>query len=179
MNFTESESKSESGKGRLRDFFLVMTGSVALMTLTAWLNAEVFLEFFAEFLGSGTTLVLWLVILAAGGISAFFVRKTVWRMKLNTALTLLVMYAVITGLAFSALLLGVSWLKFSIAVLVFVSLSALWDKESALKLQGDSLRAAVIWSLATFLLIMTALVFWCFIWGSWDTTRRRFSGNKK
>ena len=48
----------------LRDFFLVMAGSLALMIFFAWFNANVLLEFFADSLGGGTTLVLWLVILA-------------------------------------------------------------------------------------------------------------------
>lgn len=173
MNLTKLD------KGRLRDFFMVMAGSLALMILTAWLNADTLLEFFADFLGSGATLVLWLVILAVGGVAAFFIRKLIWNVKTSTAITLLVTYAVITGLAFSALLLGVSWLTFSIVVFVFVSLGALWNKETALKLQGGSFRAAVIWSLATFLLIMMVIMFWCFVWGSCDTTRRRFSRNKK
>ncbi|MBQ7561742.1 MAG: hypothetical protein IJS99_07920, partial [Synergistaceae bacterium] len=81
-----------------------MAGSLALMIFFAWFNANVLLEFFADSLGGGTTLVLWLVILAVAGISAFIIRQGIWRMKFHTAITLLVIYAVITGLAFSALL---------------------------------------------------------------------------
>ena len=173
MNFTERD------KERLRDFFLVMAGSLALMIFFAWFNANVLLEFFADSLGGGTTLVLWLVILAVAGISAFIIRPGIWRMKFHTAITLLVIYAVITGLAFSALLLGVSWLTFSIVILVFVILGALLNMERALRLQGDSFRAATIWSLAIFVFIMSVLMFWCFIWGAWDTTKRRFSRGKK
>ena len=159
----------------LRNFYFVMACSLALMTLTSWLNAEIFFEFFADSLGGNATLILWLIILASGGIGAFFIRQLIWRVKIHTAITLLVLYAIITGLAFSALLLGVSWLTFAIVVLVFITLGALWNRERALKLSGDSKRAAIVWSLSVFLFIMIALMFWCFIWGAWDTTKRRYS----
>ena len=163
----------------LRNFYFTMSASIALMILTAWLNSEIFFEFFADFLGGSATLVLWLIILASGGIAAFFIRGLIWRVKTHTAIILLVIYAIITGLAFSALLLGVSWLTFSIVILVFITLGALWNRERALKLSGDSKRSAIVWSLSVFLFIMIAIMFWCFIWGAWDTTKRRYSRGKK
>ena len=162
-------------KQRFCYFCLDMSFSMALMTLTAWLNAEIFFEFFADFLGGSTTLILWLVILASGGIAAFFIRGVIWRVKTQTAIILLVIYTIITGLAFSALLLGVSWLTFAIVILVFITLGALWNRERALKLSGDSKKSAIVWCLSVFLFIMIALMFWCFIWGAWDTTKRRYS----
>lgn len=169
MSFTDRNQEL------MRNFYLVMTASVALMTLTAWLNADKLFELFADSLGSSATLILWLVILASGGVAAFFIRQLIWRVKTHTAITLLVIYIIITGLAFSALLLGVSWLTFAIVIFVFITLGALWNRERALKLSGDSKRAAIIWSLSVFLFIMTALMFWCFVWGAWDTTKRRYS----
>lgn len=173
MNLTKRDNEG------LLDLFLVMAGSLALMILTAWLNANVLFEFFADVLGGNATLILWLVILAVGGISAFFIRKLIWYTKISVAAALLIVYAVITGLAFSALLLGVSWLTFAIVISVFVTLGLLWNKERALKLSGGSKRAAVIWSLSVFLFILIALMFWVLIWGSWDTTKRRYSRGKK
>ena len=131
-----------------------MAGALCFMTLVSWLNAEILLEFFADIFGSSAALILWLVTLAAGGVAAFFIRKTIWHVKTFTALTLLVLYAVITGLAFSALLLGVSWLTFFAVVLVLAALGTLWNQPHALTLPGDSKRAALIWTLSVFIWIM-------------------------
>ena len=169
MNLTKRD------KQRLYYFCLVMGAALLLIAMVSWLNANVFLEALADSLGSGVTLVLWLFTIAAGGIAAFFIRKTIWHVKTLTAIILLVIYACIVGLAFSALLLGVSWLTFILVLAVFVILAMLWNQSHALSLPGDSKRAVIIWALAVCLWIMMVLMFWCFLWGAWDTTNRRFS----
>ncbi len=150
--------------------------SLALMIFTAYLTAEYGFDVLAEIFG-GSALGVWLVIIAAGGISAFAIRKRIWSMDFAPVMSLLVLYAVITGIMFSVFFLGDSTIGVIITSVIFI-LSALHYSPRALSSKNAS-RAAMCWALSVYLGVLMVISLWVIIWGAWDTTNRRYSRTRK
>ncbi len=160
----------------LRKFSVYMPLSLGLMIFTAYITAEYGFDVLAEIFG-GSALGVWLVIIAAGGISAFLIRKKIWSMDFAHVICLLVLYAIITGIMFSVFFLGASSIGVTIASVIFI-LAALHYSQRALSSKNTS-RAAVCWALSVYLGVLMAISLWVLIWGAWDTTNRRYSRNRK
>ena len=78
-----------------------------MILLFAYVTAERGIEFLGEIFG-GSGLIVWLVLVTAGAISAFFVRKKIWGISFTSALILALVYSFVIGLTFSPALLGYS-----------------------------------------------------------------------
>ena len=84
----------------------------------------------------------------------------------------------IAGLIFSVavkIFAGTSWASCFMAFmgcLIMIFFTA-WNSDSAKKANSP-----VKWALSVWLGIMMMLAFWLLIWGTWDTTKRRYSKKK-
>ena len=153
-----------------------MSQSLILMTLTAYITAFYGFDVLADIFG-GSALGVWLIIIAAGAISAFVIRKRIWIMEFSSVVFLLVLYTLITGIMFSVFFLGNSAIGVTIASVIFI-LAALHCSDRALSSKNTS-RAAVCWALSVYLDVIMVISFWILIWGAWDTTKRRYSRASK
>lgn len=213
--------------------FVKCCAYVIVMMLMILLFAHVTAEWGIEFLGEifgGSGLIVWLVIITAGAISAFFVRKKIRDISFTSALILAVVYSFLAGVTFSPALLGYSrrtifqvtaptimmfgltgayaWVKgdenfavmlgtgavSAVAVkfltgaswaacfmsfvgcLIMIFFTA-WNSPQAHKANKES--AAMSWAVSVFLGVLMMLAFWVMIWGTWDTTKRRYERNQK
>ena len=200
-----------------------------MILLFAYVTAERGIEFLGEIFG-GSGLIVWLVLVTAGAISAFFVRKKIWGISFTSALILALVYSFVIGLTFSPALLGYSgrtilqvtvptmmmfgltgayaWIKNDenfavmlaagavsalmlkfltgaswaacfisfIGCLIMIFYSA-WNSPQAHRAKKES--AAMSWAVSVFLGVLMMLAFWVLIWGTWDTTKRRYDKNLK
>ena len=160
----------------LRKFCVYMSLSLALMVFTAYVMAEYGFDVLAEIFG-GSALGVWLVIIAAGGISAFLIRKRIWIMNFAHVICLLVLYAINTGIMFSVFFLGDSAIGVIIVSVIFI-LAAMHYSHCAMSSKNAS-SAAVCWALSVYLDVLMVISLWVIIWGTWDTTKRRYSRNRK
>ena len=150
--------------------------SLILMTFTAYITAQYGFDVLADIFG-GSGLGVWLLIIAAGAISAFLIRKKIWTMQLASVISLLVLYSLITGIIFSVFFLGDSTIGVIIASVIFI-LAALHYSTRALSSKNTS-TAAVCWALSVYLGVIMVVSLWVLIWGVWDTNKRRFSKRRK
>ncbi len=146
------------------------------MIFTAYTTAEYGFDVLAEFFG-GSALGVWLVTIAAGSISAFFIRKIIWTIDFAPVMCLLVLYSLITGIMFSVFFLGDSTIGVIIVSVIFI-LAALHYSPRALSSKNAS-RAGVRWALSVYLGVLIVISLWVIIWGAWDTTKRRYSRPRK
>ena len=146
------------------------------MIFTAYITALYGFDVLADIFG-GSALGVWLIIIAAGAISAFVIRKRIWSMERASVMFLLVLYAVITGVMFSVFFLGDSAIGIIIASVIFI-LAALYYSDRALSSKNTS-SAAVCWALSVYLGVMIVVSLWVLIWGAWDTTKRHYSRASK
>lgn len=150
---------------------------MAVMILTAYLMADKGFDFLADMAG-GKALGIWLIIILAGAVTAFIIRKRIWYMNLSSLIVILVIYSVLEGVMFSVLFLGDSLIADVIISVIFI-LAALTYSEKAMTRKGDSNQSALAWSLSTHFGVMMVISFWVLIWGAWDTTKRRYSRGRR
>ncbi len=151
--------------------------SLLIIYFTAYFTAFKGLDILADIFG-GSALTVWLITIAAGGISAFMIRKRLWKAELSTAIILLILYSVVSGILFSVFFLGDDILIGIIIVAVIFILSALYNSVQALKMK-DSVSAGVKWSLSVYVGVLITISLWVLIWGAWDTTKRKYSRTRK
>ena len=211
--------------------FVKFCAYVIAMMFMILFSAGVTANYLFEFLGDvfgGSGLIVWLVIVTAGAISAFLVRKKIWTLTFTQALILALVYSFLAGVTFSPALLGYSGrtilqvtaptimmfgltgayarikgdenfavmlgtgavsvlaVKFLtgsswaacfmslIGCLIMIFFSA-WNSPQAHKAENES--AALSWAVSVFLGVLMMLAFWVLIWGTWDTTKRRYDKN--
>lgn len=159
----------------LKKFCVFMSLSLILMTFTAYITALHGFDVLADIFG-GSALGVWLIIIAIGAIFAFVIRKRIWRMKISSVTSFLMLYSIITGIIFSVFFLGDSLIGIIIVSVIFI-LAALHYSPHALAMKDES-KAAMCWALSVYLGVIIVISFWIIIWGAWDTTKRRYSRKK-
>ena len=152
-----------------------MSLSLLLMIAVAYLMASHGFDVLADIFG-GSALVIWLIIIAAGAITAFIIRKSIWHMEISSVVILLILYSLITGIAFSVFFLGDSLIGIIIVSVIFI-LSALNYSSRALAMKNES-KAAICWALSVYFGVLMVISCWVLIWGAWDTTKRRYTKKK-
>ncbi|MBR0250678.1 MAG: hypothetical protein IJQ77_06315 [Synergistaceae bacterium] len=152
-----------------------MSLSLMLMLSVSYLMAFHGFDVLADMFG-GSALGIWLVIIAAGAISAFIIRKSIWHMEISSLVILLAVYTVIMGITFSVFFLGDSLIGIIIVSVIFI-LSAMTYSPRALSMKNVS-KAALCWSLSVYFGVLMVISLWVLIWGAWDTTKRRYTKKK-
>ncbi len=79
---------------------------------------------------------------------------------------------------FSVLFLGDSLIADVIISVIFI-LSALVHSDKAMTRKGDPKQSALAWSLSTHFGVMMVISFWVLIYGAWDTTKRRYTKERR
>ena len=151
--------------------------SLAVMILSAYVMAEKGFDFLADMAG-GNALGIWLMIIFAGAVTAFILRKRIWRMKILSLAFILVIYSLAEGVTFSVFFLGDSLIAVVIVAVILI-LAALTYREKAMTRKGDPNQSALAWVLSTHFGVMMVISFWVIIWGAWDTTMRRYSKGRR
>lgn len=158
-------------------FCAYMAVSLVLMVAAAYFTAFTLLDFLADIAG-GKTLGIWLTVIFAGAVTAFVIRKSIWRMETSSLIILLVIYSLVEGMMFSVLFLGESAIAVVIVSVIFI-VAALSKGEEAVNRKGDASQIALAWTLSVYLNVMMVISLWVLIWGAWDTTRRRYMSRKR
>ena len=158
-------------------FCAYMSLSLAVMILTAYGMAERGFDVLADMAG-GKALGIWLMIIFAAAVTAFIIRKRIWYMKISALILTLVIYSLAEGVMFSVLFLGDSLIAVVIVSVIFI-LSALTYSDKAMTRKGDSNQSALAWVLSTHFGVMMVISFWVLIYGAWDTTKRRYSKERR
>ena len=158
-----------------KKFCVYMSLSLLLMIAVAYLMASHGFDVLADIFG-GSALGIWLIIIAAGAITAFIIRKNIWQMEISSVVILLILYSLITGIAFSVFFLGDSLIGIIIVSVIFI-LSALNYSPRALAMKNES-KAAICWALSVYFGVLMVISCWVLIWGAWDTTKRRYTKKK-
>ena len=158
-----------------KHFCVYISLSLLLMIAVSYLMAFHGFDVLADMFG-GSALGIWLVIIAAGAISAFIIRKNIWYMEISSLLILLAVYTVIMGITFSVFFLGDSLIGIIIVSVIFI-LSALTYSPRALSMKNVSC-AALCWALSVYFGVLMVISLWVLIWGAWDTTKRRYTKKK-
>lgn len=155
-----------------KNFCVYMSLSLLLMIAVSYLMAYHGFDVLADMFG-GSALGIWLVIIAAGAITAFIIRKSIWHMEIFSLVILLILYSLITGITFSVFFLGDSLIGIIIVSVIFI-LAALNYSSRALSMKNVS-GAALCWVLSVYFGVLMVISLWVLIWGAWDTTKRRYS----
>ena len=158
-----------------KHFCVYMSLSLMLMTAVSYLMAFHGFEVLADMFG-GSALGIWLIIIAAGAITAFIIRKSIWHMEISSLVILLAVYTLIMGIMFSVFFLGDSLIGIIIVSVIFI-LAALTYSPRALSMKNVSC-AALCWALSVYFGVLMVISLWVLIWGAWDTTKRRYTKKK-
>ena len=154
-----------------------MSLSLAVMILTAYGMADKGFDILGGVKG-GSGLGAWLILIAITAVTAFVIRKRIWQMNLSALILILVIYSLAEGVMFSVLFLGDSLIADVIISVIFI-LAALTYSEKAMTRKGDPNQSALAWSLSAHFGVMMVISFWVLIWGAWDTTKRRYSKERR
>ena len=205
-------------------FCAYMVLTMLVMLLSAYVTANWLFDFLGDVFG-GSGLGVWLVLIMAGAVSAFFVRKKIWTVSSSSAVILAVLYPSLTGFTFSPAFLGYSGrtiIQVTVPVLMMFGFSGVyselkgdenfavmlgagavsalavkilagtswaacfmsligcmimiffsaWNSGSAHSAKSEA--AALKWAVSVFVGLLMMLAFWVMIWGTWDTTKRRY-----